>query len=718
MMKSGLLFVCLLTVLPAAVPGSFQQYDMECGGWLTGMIQHKESGRLYARTDVGGIYLSDDAGENWKFLSGEFKDAGAHFVQGIAVEQRNKEVVYQACGVSYAPTDPGRGIWKSSDGGKTWKHVLKEVNFSGNDAERHGGECLLIHPGNEDEVWAGSRKHGLWRSMNAGGDWERVGGRIFDGVAISGVTVHAKFPDQIWVCGTGGVWVSVNRGRTWAHVVKAEAVYRVVRREDGTTFVIGGKYSPAEVGDTKLWKFFANDWSNVSSYRWMDVWPNYVKAFQAEHGWKPKDAAACVTVLRDGRLIVAPQYRRLAVSEDDGASFTLLSTPATAGKLPKWQKVGSQSLEGGFNQLLQDSKNPERWYLTGGYGPARTDDGGKSWKYILKGMGEVVTWKVAFHGSDPDQIYFPIADHGLSVVTDGGKSGQSAGFIARHFPWPDDNLSFAHVAFGSESRIIAPGGEAMKHRARIYVSEDKGVTWEKRVPNGWPEAAGHTFVDGVVAKDDPDELLLLMGGKTGEGKGGLYRSTNAGLSFQQVPLPLTTEGKDAGNEFTWNAWVYRDGGGTDRRYFLMRWFGLFRSDDRGVSWAKVNPSGLEGPASWFDGIVATDDALAGKLWLGAVNGLWKSKDGGDNWMKAGDFERVDRLDALQGKVVVAGRRSGDKWDKIYYSADDGASWDEITRKGYRFPTVLAVAMDPDREGVIWISTNGRSVARFAIGEKL
>ena len=37
------------------------------------------------------------------------------------------------------------------------------------------------------------------------------------------------------------------------------------------------------------------------------------------------------------------------------------------------------------------------------------------------------------------------------------------------------------------------------------------------MPNGWPEVSGHTFVDGVVAKDNADELLLLMGGVTGKG---------------------------------------------------------------------------------------------------------------------------------------------------------------------------------------------------------
>lgn len=221
------LFACLLK---GAVPGTFQQYEMEGGGWLTGIVQHEGSGRLYARTDVGGMYSSDDAGENWKFLSGDLKDLGTTFVQGLAVERRNKEVIYQACGVSYFVNDPGRGVRKSSDGGVSWMQVLKEVNFSGNDAERHGGECLMIHPGDEDEVWAGSLKNGLWRSLNAGRDWVKVGGAVFDQVAITGVLVRPELPDEVWVSGSGGARVSVDRGKTWAKVIEAGVVYRVVRK--------------------------------------------------------------------------------------------------------------------------------------------------------------------------------------------------------------------------------------------------------------------------------------------------------------------------------------------------------------------------------------------------------------------------------------------------------------------------------------------------------
>jgi len=713
------LLLCL--VLPqtstAQVSGNFSQIDMEGGGWLTGIIQHP-AGRLYARTDVGGIYRSDDRGESWNFLSGDFKHVGSTFVQSVAVAPSNADIVYQACGVSYFDDDPERGVWKSSDGGATWTHVLPNINFSGNDEGRQGGECLLIHPTNENEVWAGSRANGLWRSTNAGGDWAKVG-TTFDNVVILGVYAHPNFPDQLWVSGEGGLWVSTDRGSSWTRILDEELIYRVVRKADGTTFAIGGAANPETEADTHVWKFSATNWADPATYTSDDIWPNYLDAFEARYNYRRVNRAACISLLRDGRLITGPFFDDLGISSDDGDTFTLLSRDfGPNATIPQWSVVGETRLGGGFNQLLQDVTIADRWYVTGGYGPGLTTDGGATWDHNVDGIGEVVCWKIQFHATDPNKVAIPNADHGLAVSLDGGDSNFATGYIARHFPWPDDILSFAHTAFWSGNRIIAPGGEAINQNGRVYVSEDNGTTWNKRAPNGWTEIPGAPFIGGVAAADNADELLLLMGGNTAAGAGGIYRSTDAGLSFAQVPLPAAAQGIWSGNEFTRFAWLERDGAGSDRRYFQQRWTALYRSEDRGQSWAPVAGNGLTGNASFYDGRIGTDDAVAGRLWLAAADGLWRSTNAGDNWIERGGFEEAEFVDAYDGRVAVYGRRPGDTWKKIYYSDDNGDRWDEITRENFRFPSTLALAVDPYREGTVWISTGGRSVARFTPGPSL
>lgn len=731
------LALLLLISLPvgAAVPGKFKQYNMEAGGWFAGFVQHASSGRIYGRTDVGGAYYTDDAGENWNYISGSLPYKGSLYVQALAVEQRDKNTVYQACGVSYFPNDPGRGVWKSTNAGTTWTQLLPNVNFSGNDEVRWGGESLMIHPANEDEVWAGSRANGLWRSLDAGANWTKVNDSVFKDIVFSGIYVHPDFPDQIWVYGEGkkvaegtppvegGAWLSTDHGTTWTKLITAEVVYRMVRKPNGKTFAIGGKHDPSSTTDSHLWVFTATDWASAATYTSTDVWDNYLTAHQAEKGWKPNSNGACLTLLKDGTLITSVLHNYPGKSSDDGATFTILPRTATSDPLPAWAENGATEIAGGFNQLLQDSKDDNRWLFTGGYGPSRSDNAGNTWKHITKGIGQVVSWKVHFHGTDPKKIFLPIADNGVSVITDGGASGDSAGYIAKHFPWPDDNVVFAHNAFGHGSRIIAPGGAAGgADEARIYLSKDDGISWSKMTPNGWPVLSGHPWVDGIVAKDDPDELLLLMGGEAGKGKGGVYRSTDGGVSFTQSTMPTATNGGWFGNEFSFYTRIYRDGGGTERRYLIHRWNKLYRSDDRGVTWSAVSASGLQGPASWYTGILAVDDVTAGKIWLGADSGentngeaygLWKSVNGGDNWTEVGNFVHIDHLAAHDGLVAVWGKKVGDGWHKIYFSDDDGVTWDEVTRPSFQFPEVLGLSIDPYRKGTIWIGQGGRSVASFS-----
>ena len=174
-----LLFLAGFAASATTIPGAFQQINCDGGGWFEQIVPHA-SGRLYGRTDIGGLYRSDDHGDSWQFLSGDFSNGASYFVQGIAVAAGDANVVYQATGTSYAGAEPGRGVWKSADGGASWTQVLSGVNFSGNDAPHFGGECLAMQPGNDAEIWAGSRGDGLWRSINSGANWTNIAAAIFD----------------------------------------------------------------------------------------------------------------------------------------------------------------------------------------------------------------------------------------------------------------------------------------------------------------------------------------------------------------------------------------------------------------------------------------------------------------------------------------------------------------------------------------------------------
>lgn len=679
--------------IAATLPGVFQQIDCDGGGWFEQIIPHG-SGRLYGRTDIGGMYRSDDHGDSWKFISGDLPYVGAYYVQGVAVATGNANVVYQATGTSYAASDAGRGIWKSTDGGTSWSHVLTGVNFSGNDAEHWGGECLLIQPGNDSEIWAGSRGDGLWHSTNAGATWTNIAPATFDtpNVIIAGVAVHPSAPDTIWVYGDGGVWVSTNHGTSWTQKIAASLIYKLVLRADGTAFAAGIN------GGNVFYRFTAS--GSVTN-----IYPNYLAALP----YSPSSDLAMVQLLANGDVWAADLFEFTCRSQDGGNSFTKMPMTLT-GALPGWLDPATTTVTGGRNGLIQDPTNANRLFLGGGYAPFRSDDNGATWRYIQKGIGETDAWRVSFHPSDANRVWLPLADLGATTVSDGGASGASSGYISWHFPYPDDNVLFTHRLLVGASKVIAPGGEQSTHRARLYQSTDNGANWSKLAASGLPASNNREILEAVSSADNFDDFLVFTGAALTGSEGGVYRTTNGGASFTRATgLPT---GYDPGQEFYWNVSLERDATDNAIRYALLRNNGFWKSTDRGASWSKPGTQ----PAGTFGRLRV--DPISGRIWVGHSFGLEYSSNQGASWTFLNALTSVTELDAYNGRIAVIGQKSGDDADHIYVSADNGATWDEITRAGMRFANAEAVAVDPWRAGTIWISTGGRSVARFTPGTAL
>ena len=418
------------------------------------------------------MYRSDDHGDTWHFISGDLPYLASYFVQGVAIAAGNADVVYQATGTSYADTDPGRGIWKSVDGGTTWAHVLANVNFSGNDAEHWGGECLTIQPGNDNEIWAGSTRRRFVALDQCGSELDESCASDFR---------YAK-RDHCWCrdssfgaghdlgFGDGGIWVSTNHGANWTHKT-ATIIYRVVLKADGTAFAAG-----VDSGSNVLYRMTA---ATVLSPT--NLYQNYLNALP----YAPGSDLATVQLLANGDVWAADLFEFTCRSTSNGASFTQMPMTLT-GPLPGWVAPGTTTVEGGRNSLIQDPTNANRLFLGGGYAPFRSDDNGATWRYIQKGVGETDAWRVSFHPTDANRIWMPLADLGATTVNDAGASGTSSGYIAPHFPFPDDNVLFTHRPLVSASKVIAPGGEQSTHRARIYQTTDNGATWSKLAGTGLP----------------------------------------------------------------------------------------------------------------------------------------------------------------------------------------------------------------------------------------
>lgn len=680
--------------------GTFDHFSGDGGGWFTGFALHP-GGRVYGRTDVGGAYRSDDGAASWHFLSGGFTTIAGHCVQGIACASNNADVVFLALGVSYENTSPERGVWRSTNGGGTWTQVLAGVNFSGNDAERWGGECIAFRPGIAAEVWAGSRGDGLWRTLNGGTSWTAVANGTFDtpNVPIAGITFHAEFTNQVWVCGAGGVWVSTNTGVTWTNIHAAERVYRVTRRPDGTTFFAG-----VNSGATVLFRVTSTNWNNPATYTKSDLYP----AWGTGLPWVPGGDFALVTLLSDGSLVAGNFFNFTRRSWNSGSNWTTLSLPLEP-PLAAWDYPGRTNLDSLSNHLVQDPVQTNRWYAAGGFGPARSTNGGASWRHAAGGVGEIVCWRVQFDASDSNRLFLPAADLGGAFLDASAATNRLRGFVYPHFPWPDDNIMFTHAAWRvGTNRWLAFGGDQGSGLHRVYVTDNLGTNWSRLAPTGLPAAADRTIIDALPSRDNPSDLLVYLGRTNAAGGGGVYRSTNAAASFtQSTGLPA---GAYAGDLFYWEPSLAADATNQAVRYLMLRNSGFYRSTNRGASW---NTTGIAQPPSNYARLRV--DAVTGRLWAAPEfnSGPYFSTNGGASWVVSTNFASTADLDARDGRIAAIARRPGESFRSIYYSPDNGSNWIMISNAAHRFGNATAVAIDPWRTGVVWVSTSGRTLTRYS-----
>src|SRR5262249_11804662 len=126
----------------------------------------------YAATAGGGVWKSSDGGVHWKPV---FDDQPISTIGSLAVSPSDPNVVYVGSGEAHnrAKVQPGNGIYRSTDGGKTWKHVWQQVGQIG---------TMIVHPTNPDVAYAAVLGHafgpneerGVYRTTDGGKTWKRV----------------------------------------------------------------------------------------------------------------------------------------------------------------------------------------------------------------------------------------------------------------------------------------------------------------------------------------------------------------------------------------------------------------------------------------------------------------------------------------------------------------------------------------------------------------
>ncbi len=569
---------------------------------------------------LGGAWRSDDAGRTWKNIG--LKE-GRHIIR-MVIHPRNPDIVWAAVvGHLFGPNQE-RGVYKTTDGGKSWRKVLY-VN------EQTGASDLVMEPGNPNILYAGT-----WRvirtpySLESGGEGSGIWKSTDGGETWKNISSNKGFPKGTW--GIVGVAVAPSN---------PDKVYAIIENEKG------GLFSSIDAGDT--WTLMSND-NNIRQRAWY-----YTKVYVDP---------------QNENTVYAPNVGFMR-SRDGGKTWQSINTPHSD-----------------HHDLWIDPKNGQRMVVADDGGAQVSFDGGNSWSTymnqptaqlyrvstdnafpyrVLAAQQDNTTLRIRSRTTDGSigeedweqtagfESGYVVADPRNPDIVYGGNYG---GYLARK----DHKTGEVRTISVWPDNPIGAGADVLKYRFQwnfpiffsphnpkklyaggnhLFVTEDEGQSWKtispdlttndktKQVSSGGPITKDNTSVEYYctifTAAESPLEENLLW---VGTDDGLIQVSRDGGASWQNVTP------KGCPQWMMWNR-VEIDPFLKGAAYFVGTRYKLddfapyiYKTEDYGKSWRLIT-KGI--PAMHFTRAIVADRKQKGLLYAGTEYGMYISNNDGASW---------------------------------------------------------------------------------------
>ncbi|MFL5807662.1 MAG: WD40/YVTN/BNR-like repeat-containing protein [Roseiflexaceae bacterium] len=631
---------------------------------------------------AGGVWKTSDAGAYWECVSDGFFNTAA--VGALAVAPSDSNVIYAGTGETTIRIDVshGDGVYKSTDAGVTWAHVgLADTRQIGK---------IRVDPHDPDIVYVAALGHafgpnqerGVYKSTDGGKSWRQV---LFKSEKAGAVDLSIDMTNprvlyaavwegtrSFWQISSGGpesgLWRSTDGGETWADLSDKPGMPKGIKGK------IGVAASPAQPG--RVWALIEHKTAG-GLYRSDDGGEKWEQVSDNQH--LVSRAWYYIHITADPQNPDTVYINNLSFykSTDGGKTFAEIATP-----------------HGDNHDLWIDPRNPQRM-IQGNDGGANVSlNGALTWSSIYN-QPTAQFYHIAADNRDPYYVYGTQQDNSSvavpsrshhSCITWGdcyiAGTGES-GYIAVR---PDDHNIVYVGAIGS-----SPGGGNSIQRYDHRTRQIRLITTWPEVTSGYGASEDkYRFAwtyPIVISPHDPN--VLYIGGNL------VFKTTNEGQSWTPISPDLTradpktlqpTGGpvnRDSIGAETY-ATVFAFAESPHEKGVL--WAGsddglLHISKDGGGSWARITPPDLPEwtmisciEISPYDKASAYVAATCYKL-DDYHPYLYKTSDYGQTWQRidtgiaADAFTRVIRADPARKGLLYAGTETG-----LYLSFDDGASW--------------------------------------------
>ncbi|HET7459381.1 MAG TPA: hypothetical protein VFJ74_17145, partial [Gemmatimonadaceae bacterium] len=571
-----------------------------------------------------GMYRSTDGGETWTHLG---LDDARHIAR-IVVDPRDPDRLFVAAMGHASGPNSTRGVYRSTDGGKSWKRVL----FAGDST---GAIDVAMDPSNTRILYAamwrmqrtpwgfiaGAANSGLWKSTDGGDTWTEIThnpGLPKNPVGRIGVTVSPVNPQRVWATiecppedSTGGIFRSDDAGRTWE------------RTSGDQKWMVRPWYYSVVTADPKN----ANGVyvMNLSTWRSIDGGRTFTR-LRLPHG----DTHALWVDPNDADRMISGNDGGATVSYDGGATWSTQMNQPTAQ----------------FYHVTTDDQFPYRIYGAQQDNTTVSIASRSDWGAITRSdwypVGGGESGYIAPKPGDPNTVVAGTYTGTLTRFDVRRKTTQDIsvglnnydGFAARDIPnrfqWTFPILYSKH----------APNALYVAAQ-RVFRSTDDGQSWTPISPD--------------LTLHDPKTLGPAGGPITYDMTGTEWYAT----VFALAESPLVADVMWAGSD--------------DGLVHVTR--------DAGKSWQNVTPPDMRHftrvsivEASHYD--AGTAYVAANRYQLDDFHPyLWKTTDYGRTWRRidggipAGAYTRTIREDPVRRGLLFVGTETG-----VWYSTDDGARW--------------------------------------------
>ncbi len=654
----------------------------------------------------GGVWKTVDAGLNWTNISDGFFDVGS--IGAIDVADSDPNVIYVGTGSAdpRGNVSSGNGIYRSTDGGRTWAHAgLPNAGQIGR---------IEVHPDDPDVAWAAvlgnifapNPERGVYRTRDGGATWENV---LFvsDSTGAIDLALDPQNPRVLFaamwraerkpwtmISGAeeGGIWRSKDGGDTWEKLagglpggVVGKAAVTVSRANHDRVWVLieapegkGGVYRSDDGGDT---------WSQVNRDRSLQQRAWYYTHIYAD----PVDENTVYAL--------NTSYMK---SIDGGKTFRSYGVP-----------------HGDTHDLWVNPKDPRYQVIADDGGAQVTTTGAASWStYFNQPTAEIYRvfvdeqFPYRVYGSQQDNSTIMVPSRNMPAVRPAQHWAAVGGCESGHIAIDprDPMITYAGCYGGNINRVNRRTGDV--RQILLYPQLQLGQA---------PKTLRYRFQWNApirLSPHDPDVVYHTSQY--------VHRTRDGGYSWETISPDLTrndtTKQNFAGEPIT------KDNTGVEVYGTIFAfeespheagvlWAGsddglVHISRDAGENWTDITPSGL--PAFSTVNMIELSAHAPGRAFIAAYRYrygdntpyVFRTDDYGETWTRlsssgigADEFVRVVREDPIRKGLLFAGTERG-----LYVSFDDGASWQSLRRN---LPVTPVTDMRI-HHGDLVVATQGRS----------